>query len=63
MNNATAAIDGKRNVLVIEIPLQAPAPSTTGRSMIVASTRGFAGTDAKVNGRNISVSLNAVIKN
>jgi len=58
MNNATAAIDGKRNVLVIEIPLQAPAPSTTGRSMIVASTRGFVGTDAKVNGRNISVSVN-----
>ena len=60
--NTVATIDAKRNVLVIEIPLQPPALSTTGRSMIVASTRGFVGTDAKVNGRNVSISVNAVIK-
>ena len=57
-----ASIDSKRNVLVIELPLQTPTLSTTGRSMIVASTRGFVASDAKVDGRNVSVSVNAVIK-
>ena len=60
--NANATIDSKRNVLIIEIPLQAPTPSTTGKSRIVASTRGFVGTEAKVEGRNVSISVNAVIK-
>ena len=60
--HATATIDSQRNVLIIEIPLQAPTPSTTGRSRIVASTRGFVATEAKVEGHPISISVNAVIK-
>ena len=53
----------KNNILTIEIPLQAPAPDASGKTMVVATTRGFAKTDAKVNNMPISVSINATIGN
>ncbi len=56
----TAKVVG--NKLVIEIPLNsAPVPSTSGKTLVVASTHGNKVTEAQVNGRNIVIGLNAYI--
>jgi hypothetical protein len=56
----TAKIVG--NKLVIEIPLNAaPAPSGSGRNLVVASTHGNKVTEAQINGKNVVVGLNAYI--
>lgn len=52
----------KNNTLFIEIPLQTPTPSATGKNLIVASTRGNIKTDQAVNGSPLTVSVNAYIK-
>lgn len=54
-----ATIEG--NELVIRIPLQAPAPSASGKTLVVASSRGNTRTTAEVNGKPITVGLNAYI--
>jgi hypothetical protein len=54
-------VDEKRNILSIEIPLSAPAPSSTGRTFVVASTRGFVRTDVQFQGKPLSVSVNATV--
>lgn len=51
--------DGK---LVLELALESPRASKSGKTLIVASTGGFVETDAKVNGKTVSVSLNATIR-
>ncbi len=56
----TAKIVG--NKLVIEIPLNAvPVPSTSGKTLVVASTHGNKVTAAQINGRPVVVGLNAYI--
>ena len=52
----------KGNVMTIEIDMQAPAPSASGKTLIVASTHGATPTTATVNGKPVTVSLNAYIK-
>ena len=50
------------NKLVIEIPLNSlPVSSTSGKTLVVASSHGNKVTDAKVNGKNVVVGLNAYI--
>lgn len=49
------------NTLYIEIPLQTPTPSKTGKTLIVASTGGFAVTTAEVDGKQVSINLNAFV--
>ncbi len=50
------------NKLVIEIPLNVtPVLSSTGKTMVIASSHGNKITDAKVNGKNVVVGLNAYI--
>lgn len=51
----------KNNVLYIEIPLQSPAPSASGKTLVVASSRGNTKTDAVVGGKNVVIGLNAYI--
>jgi len=51
--------DGK---LCIEIELQEPAISASGKTLVVASSRGNATTTAMVNGKTVIVGLNAYIK-
>lgn len=51
----------KDDKLIIEIDLQSPEPSKSGKTLVVASTRGIITTDAKVNNRNVKVGLNAFI--
>jgi hypothetical protein len=56
----TAKIVGSK--LVTEIPLNAvPVPSTSGKTLVVASTHGNKVTDAQIDGKNIVVGLNAYI--
>ena len=56
----TAKVVGDK--LVIEIPLNAvPVPSLSGKTWVVASTRGNKATEAQVNGKNVVVGLNAYI--
>lgn len=53
-------VEGKE--LVIRIPLQAPAPSASGKTLIVASTRGNVKTTALVDGKPVTVGVNAYVK-
>ena len=52
----------KDNVLHLEIPMGTPHASRTGKTTIVASTHGNVKTDAKVNGKQLTVSVNAYVK-
>lgn len=51
--------DGK---LLIEIDLQTPTPSASGKNLLVASTHGSTTTTAVVDGKPVVVSLNAYVK-
>lgn len=53
--------EGNIDVLRIEMPLQNPAPSKTGKSLIVATTSGIVKTNLEVAGKPVSVGLNAFI--
>lgn len=52
--------DGK---LIIEIELQQPTPSATGKTLVVASTHGNLTTSAMIQGKPIVIGLNAYISN
>lgn len=52
----------KGNNLVIEIPLTPARPSSTGKTFLVATTGGYAKTTAVVDGKPVSISVNASIK-
>jgi hypothetical protein len=59
--NAKISTDGKS--LIITMPLEKATPSASGKTLIVATTSGFAVTDAKTkDGKTISVSVNATVK-
>jgi hypothetical protein len=55
-------VEIKDNKLYIEIDLEKPTPSASGKTMVVASTRGNAVTTAEVDGKPITIGLNAYIK-
>jgi len=53
----------KNKVLVIELPLNpSPIASRTGKTLVVASTYGNKQTDAKVDGKFVTVGVNAYIR-
>lgn len=52
----------KYNVLHLEIPLHAPRPSATGKTLTVASTKGNQLTEATIDGKPVIVGVNAYIK-
>lgn len=54
---------GKDKVLVIEIPMQEPKESASGKTLVVATTSGNkVFDDVKVDGMPITLGLNAYIK-
>ena len=55
-----AEIDSNNN-LVIRIPMQTPTPSSTGKTLVVATTRGNVKTDLTINGKPVTIGLNAYI--
>ena len=53
----------ENGMLVIKIPLEkTPRPSSSGKTLVVAATNGFTSTNATVDGKPISISVNATIK-
>jgi hypothetical protein len=50
--------DGK---LTIIIALQSPAPSASGKTLVVASSHGIVKTGAMINGKPVQVGLNCFI--
>jgi hypothetical protein len=52
----------KEKKLCIEIDLEEPTPSASGKTLVVASTHGNVVTTAQVNGKPITLGLNAYIK-
>ncbi len=56
----TAKIEG--NELVIRVPLNAtPVPSTTGKTLLIATSHGNQKTEATVNGQPVTVGVTAYI--
>ena len=58
--SATAEIRGK--TLIITIDLQAPAPSASGKTLVVASTHGNIATTAVIEGKAFIIGVNAYIR-
>ena len=52
----------KDNKLLIEIDLEKPTPSSSGKTLVVASTHGNIVTSAKVDDKPLTIGLNAYIK-
>lgn len=52
----------KDNQLVVTIPLNSPRPSASGKTLVVATSGGNVVTGAQVNGKNVTIGLNAYIK-
>lgn len=52
----------KDNTLHIEIPLYAPRPSASGKTLTVATTRGNQPSGATINGKTLIIGVNAYIK-
>jgi hypothetical protein len=55
-------VEIKNNKLYIEIDLEKPTPSSSGKTLVVASTRGNVVTSAEVDGKPVTIGLNAYIK-
>ncbi|MGO9147125.1 MAG: hypothetical protein ACLQDF_12215 [Desulfomonilia bacterium] len=55
-------VEIKDNKLFIEIDLEKPTPSSSGKTLVVASTRGNVVTTAQVDGKPVTIGLNAYIK-
>jgi hypothetical protein len=43
------------------MPLGTPQPSASGKTLVVASTRGNFKSDCKINGKNVTIGVNAYI--
>jgi len=48
--------------LVVKLPLQEPAPSATGKTLVVASSYGNVPTTAVIDGKPVIVGVNAYIR-
>ena len=55
-------IDEKKKVMTIEIPLQEPTPSASGKTKVIATTRGNVDTGATYAGQPVRIGINAYIK-
>ena len=60
--NMAMKVEIRDNKLCIEIDLEKPTPSSSGKTLVVASTRGNTVTDVKVDGKPVIIGLNAYIK-
>lgn len=52
----------ENNELVIRVPMQEPRPSASGKTLVVATTSGNKTTEATINGKPITIGLNAYIQ-
>jgi hypothetical protein len=54
-------VDEKAKTLTLVLDLEEPTPSASGKTLVVASTRGNARTDAQIKGKVLVVGVNAYI--
>jgi len=54
-------VDEQAKTLTLILDLEEPTPSASGKTLVVASTRGNARTDAQVSGKTLVVGVNAYI--
>jgi len=54
-----AKIEGDK--LIITADLETPTPSASGKTLVVASTRGNHKTDVMIDGKAVTIGLNAYI--
>jgi hypothetical protein len=47
--------------LVIRLPLKPPTPSATGKTLVVASTRGNQKTSLQIEGKDLYLGVNAYV--
>lgn len=52
----------KNGKLIIEIDVQKPTPSKSGKSLVIATTSGNVATTATVDGKPVTIGLNAYIR-
>lgn len=55
-------VELKGNDMVITIPMGTPTPSASGKTLVVASTRGNVITDAMIDGKPVIIGVNAYIR-
>jgi hypothetical protein len=55
-------VEIKDNKLCIEIDLEKPVPSSSGKTLVVASTHGNMVTSLEIDGKPVTIGLNAYIK-
>lgn len=48
--------------LIITLPLQKPTPSASGKTLVVATSSGNKETDCVVDGKRVTVGINAYVK-
>ena len=58
---ATIKQVGDRKVMVIELEMTDPTVSTSGKTLNVGTTRGFTGTGCSLDGKEVRVSINAIV--
>lgn len=49
------------DTLVIRIPIKTPTPSASGKTLVVASTRGNQKTAVQVDGKDVYLGVNAYV--
>ena len=54
-------VDEQAKTLTLVLDLEEPTPSASGKTLVVASTRGNARTDAQINGKVLVVGVNAYV--
>ena len=57
----SATIDERKRELTLVLELQEPTPSATGKTLVVATTRGNTPTSAMLNGKPVIVGVNAYL--
>jgi hypothetical protein len=60
-NETPVRVRQSGNVLKIELPMCKPTTSTSGKTLLVASTYGVLTTDVRHNGRQIALVANAFV--
>ncbi len=61
-HNMAMTVEIRDNKLCIEIDLEKPTPSSSGKTLVVASTHGNAVTNVMIEGKPVTIGLNAYIK-
>jgi hypothetical protein len=54
-------VNREGDMLVIRIPIKTPTPSASGKTLVVASTRGNQNTAVQIDGKDLYLGVNAYV--